>query len=85
MKKFNINDPIYIQITDEGWKHLKQTVNEEYINNTIIPRKIVINDENWYKLTCWNVFDLFPPNFGGPTLFNANIMFENNHLKEIVS
>lgn len=25
MKKFNINEYMYIQITDEGWKHLEKT------------------------------------------------------------
>jgi len=30
MKKFNINDYMYIQITEEGRKHLKKTVGDEY-------------------------------------------------------
>ena len=32
MKKFNLNDYMYIQITEEGWRHLEKTVGIEYIN-----------------------------------------------------
>ena len=35
MKKFNINDHIYIQITEHGWKHLKKTVGDDYIKHCI--------------------------------------------------
>lgn len=35
MKKFNVNDYMYIQITEDGWKHLEKTVGIDYINACI--------------------------------------------------
>ena len=83
MKKFNVNDDMYIQITDKGWKHLKETVGEEYINACIKTPAYEkeINGEIWYRLQCWNVFDLLPSNFGGQPLFNTNVMFDDEALK----
>ena len=85
MKKFNINEYMYIQITEEGWIHLRKTVGEEYITHCIeAPSyKKVINGEIWHRLQCWNVFNLFPSNFGGQPLFKTNVMFEVKALKAI--
>jgi hypothetical protein len=83
MKKFNLNDYMYIQITDEGWKHLEKKVGIDYINACIkTPHYThVINGETWYRLQCWNCFDLMPPDFGGRALFNTNVMFDDEALK----
>lgn len=81
MKKFNINDDIYIQITEYGWEHLKKTVGDDYIKHCIESRKIKIKSETWYKLQCHNVFDLFPINYFGKLYFNTNIMIDDNDLK----
>lgn len=80
MKKFNINHYFYIQITEEGWDHLRKTVSEDYIEHCIEIRKVIIDDETWYKLQCHNVFDLFPMNFGSRALFNTNIMIDDSDL-----
>lgn len=64
----NINEYMYIQITDQGWQHLKATVGQEYIKNFIETRKVIINNEGWYKLQCKDVVDLLPANYWGPIL-----------------
>ena len=83
MKKFNLNDYMYIHITDEGWNHLEKTVGIDYINACIkTPHYThVINGETWYRLQCWRCFDLMPPDFGGRALFNTNVMFDDEALK----
>ena len=84
MKKYNINEYIYIQITESGWKHLEKTVGEEYIKHCIKAPSYekLIEGETWYRLQCWGVFDLFPSNFGGQPLFNTNVMFDDEALKK---
>lgn len=80
MKKFNINEYIYIQITDSGWKHLKKTVGDEYIKHCITPYKKIINGETWYHLQCHDVFSLLPCVMGSATLFETTVMFDDNTL-----
>ena len=58
MKKFNINNYMYIQINENGWEHLKKSVGEDYIKHCIEPYKTNIEDKVWYKLQCHQVFDL---------------------------
>ena len=79
MKKFNINDYIYIQITEKGWQHLKKTVEQDYIDACIIPQKVEIYGEIWYRLQTHNIFDLFEGNtlFG---FFLPNVMFDDKAL-----
>ncbi len=79
MKKFNINDYMYIQITEKGWDHLKKTVGEDYIKHCItsVYYKREIDGEIWYRLQCHEVFDLMPINVGVQPLFNTNVMFDN--------
>lgn len=83
MKKFNINDRMYIQITDEGWVHLKNTVGDAYINACIKTPAYEkeINGEIWYRLQCWDVFGLLPINFGGKSFFKPNVMFDSESIK----
>ena len=82
MKKFNINHNICIQITDEGWKHLKKTVGDDYIKHCIEPYKTEIENETWYKLQAHQVFDLLPINFGGRPTYNTNVLIDENDLIE---
>ena len=42
MKKFNINDYMYIQINENGWEHLKKTVGGDYIKHCIESRKVEV-------------------------------------------
>lgn len=83
MKNFNINHYIFIQITEDGWKHLKETVGDEYIKHCITPSKEVINNEEWYKLQAHQVFDLLPVGMGSKLLYNTNILINDIHLTEI--
>lgn len=73
---FNINGYMYIQITEKGFEHLQNTVGDEYIKNCIENRKIDVGGETWYKLQCWDVFDLFPCGNGFDLLFKTNVMFD---------
>jgi len=82
MKKFNINDNIYIQITDEGWKHLEKTVGDDYIKHCIKPYKTVMGNEIWYKLQTHSVMNLLPITFGTNPPYNPNVLFEENDLIE---
>ena len=81
MLKYNINDHMYVQITDEGWLHLLKTVGKEYIDNCIKPYEVEISGEVWHKLQCWSVFDLMPPVFGGKNLFMPGVMIESEGIK----
>ncbi len=83
MKKFNINDEIYIQITEPGWRHLQEAVGPDYIENCIKTpgREVTINNETWYKLQCCQVMEILPINFGGQPLFNTNILIDDKNLK----
>ena len=82
MKKFNLNDYIYIQITELGWKHLKETVGDDYIKHCINkePYKKNIDGETWYRLQAHSVFNLLPIVYGGQMYFNSNVMFDDEHL-----
>lgn len=85
MKKFNINQYVYIQITEHGWKHLQKTVGRSYIDACIEINKKEINGEVWYKLQCHQAFELLPIDFGGKTLFNTNIMFDSESLSDALA
>ena len=80
MKKFNINEYMYIQITEDGWKYLRETVGESYIEACVESRKKEIDSEIWYKLLCHNVFELFPMRLGSRPYFNTNVMFDEKAL-----
>lgn len=80
MKKFNINHYMYIQITDTGWQHLKQTVGDDYIKHCIEPYKTIIDGETWHKLQAHEVFELLPINSGGNLTYKTNVMFDDNDL-----
>ena len=80
MKKFNINNYMYIQITNTGWQHLKQTVGDDYIKYCIEPYKTDVDGETWYKLQAHEVFDLLPINLSGQVNYNTNVMFDDKDL-----
>ncbi len=50
MKKFNVNEYIYIQITNDGWRYLQRTVGDDYIKHCIITNEKTIDGETWYRL-----------------------------------
>lgn len=85
MKKFNINDTIYIQITEGGWKHLNKTVGKDYIVHCIKPYETIINGEIYYKLQLHAVFDLLTAHRGRELLFNTNILIDEKNLTDIIS
>lgn len=83
MLKYNINDYMYIQITDKGFEHLKSTVGEDYIIHCIEGYKQIINGEIWYKLQMHHVFELFPINIAYSPYFKTNILFEDSSFQAI--
>jgi len=84
MKKFNINDYMYIQITEQGWEHLRKIVGDDYIKHCIETKyyKKEIDGKIWYRLQCHNIFNLMPIRNGGQLLFNTNVMFDEEALKK---
>lgn len=83
MKKFNINNTMYVQITAEGFKYLRDTVGDDYIKSCVETYKKEINGEIWYELQCWAAFDIMPPNFGGRMKFLSNVMFRDKDIIDI--
>ena len=83
MKKFNINDYMYIQITEKGWKHLESTVGSDYIRHCInaVGYRKEIEGQIWHRLQAHCVFDLLPMGTGFDLLYNPNIMFDEISLK----
>lgn len=77
MKKFNINNYVHIQITDYGWEHLYDTLTEGYIQHSIAPYKVVIDDVTWYKLQMHQVFELLPPLMGDRLMFENTILIDD--------
>jgi ABC-type multidrug transport system permease subunit len=86
MKRFNINSYMYVQITEQGWKHLEDTVGDDYIKNCITSGnyKVWINGEYWYRLQCHAVFELMPVRFGSKPLFKSNVLFDDDALELFV-
>lgn len=81
LKKFNINDYIYIQITEKGWAHLEVTVGNDYIKHCIESYKQIIDGETWYRLQAHQVFELLPITGNNKILYFTNIMIDNKSLK----
>jgi hypothetical protein len=81
MKKFNLNDKMYIKIKDKGWEHLKNTKRIDYINVVIGRSAVVIEDELWYELQGHEVFNLFGGSLFQNELIGIDIMFNNEDLK----
>ena len=71
---------ICIQINENGWRHLKETVGDDYIKQRIETKKVQIENETWYKLQCYVVFEMLSVNFGGEPMFNTNVMFDSESL-----
>lgn len=71
---------IYIKILPKGWEYLNTEYGQEMVE-TIKSRKIIINGEEYYGMFCYNLFDMFPSIMECDTLFEPNILFNNNDLK----
>lgn len=78
MKTFNLNDYLFVQITEYGWERLKETVGDSYIENCIKQYETIIDGDIWYKMQGHHMITLF-----GDMLFCAshspikpNIKFE---------
>jgi hypothetical protein len=77
MITFNLNNYIYVEITDIGWKHLQDTVRPEYIEHCIDPYKRIIDEKVYYKLQAHRVMQLFGNGFQGSVgPINSNILVE---------
>lgn len=84
MKKFNINDRIYVQITEYGWEYLRYTVGDEYIKNCIDNSNYrhIINGEIWHQLQMHEVFDLLPIVDSHKLLIETTILFDVSELED---
>lgn len=85
MKKFNINDFMYIQITDAGWKHLKETVGDLYIKHCIKAPAYekTIDGEVWYRLQMHEVTNILHGSSGFNVLYKPSVMFDEEALSNI--
>jgi len=61
MKEFNLNNYILVEITEYGWKCLKESLSdsEGYIKHCILPYQQVIDGKDYYKLQAHQVIKLF--------------------------
>ena len=82
MKKFNLNSEIYIQITQKGWRHLKNTVGEDYTKFVIDTKsnKKIIDGKVWHKLQAHVAFNCLPVTDNCNILFSTNIMIDEKSL-----
>lgn len=81
MKTFNINEYIYIQITQAGWEYLKGTIGQRFINACIDTEhyRREVDGEVWYRLQAHQVFELLPIKYN--ILYGTTIMIEDEFLK----
>lgn len=84
MKKYNINQNMYIQITERGWKHLDETVGKDYVTHCILPHWVSMGDKHYYRLQCHEVMWLFGDALKvGHTLFMPEVLFEDKDIKAL--
>lgn len=90
-RTFNLNDYVYVQITQYGFeellKHEKEINNIGFTEHCVISRKEVIDGEDWYKLQAHSIPDWFGRMIWAtnPAPLKANIMFDDaeyDQLKE---
>ena len=74
---------MYIQISDDGWEHLRKTVGDDYIKHCILSHEKKIDGEKWYQLQCHSVFSLFPITYGYPSIINTNVLFDDNVFENV--
>ena len=84
-RKFNINNYIYIQITELGWKHLQKTVGEDYIKHCIKtePYEVIVNGETWYRFQAHHVMRILHGGSGFNLLYNPTVMFDESELQTL--
>ena len=83
MKKFNINNIMYLRILPPGWNYIKREYGGEYVEQCIKPNKVMINDKEYYAMQCWDVFNTLPASLGFDMLFEPNILFADSDLKNV--
>ena len=83
MKKFNINDTMYIHILPAGLNYLKREYGSEYVDKRIKPKKVMINGKEYYAMQCWDVFNTLPASLGFDMLFEPNVLFADSNLENI--
>lgn len=83
MKKFNINNTMYIHILPKGWEHLYHKYGYEYVEKCIKPLKAMIGDKEYYAMQCWDVFITLPACVGMDTLFEPDVLFKDSELENV--
>ena len=83
MKKFNINNTMYIHILPKGWEYLYKKYGYEYVEKCVKPLKAIIGDKEYYYMQCWDAFNTLPPCVGMDNLFEPDVLFNDNELDNI--
>ena len=83
MKKFNINNIMYIHILPTGLNYLKREYGNEYVEKCIKPNKVMINNKKYYAMQCWDVFNILPASLGFDMLFEPNVLFADSDLENV--
>lgn len=81
MKKFNINDTMYVCILPKGWEHLNKKYGTKYVEEHIKPRKIMINNKAYYAMQCHDVISTFPVVIGCHLFYETEVLFKDNDLQ----
>lgn len=79
MINFNINDFVYFQITEDGWKYLRTRPLYDFLMDYITRNKVQIDmkdNEDWYGLQCYELFSIFPIKLGSNFLIKPNMLLD---------
>ncbi len=86
---FNINDNIYVKLTDKGFSHWQATYNEPYTGKFANNAQELefftkrADKDGYVKFQMWEFMRYFGDtiHFGNPILFNTNILFDKKDFK----
>lgn len=79
LTKFNLNNYIFVQITQYGKEWLIDNSGMDFWENVIESRKVIIDGEEWYELQAHNIPDYFGAAVWAfsPAPIKSNILVSN--------
>lgn len=84
MKQYNINEYIYIHITERGWEYLNNIWGSDHVKKYIEPYNKVINGKVYHQMQCHVAFNDLPTRENGKgVLFEPTIFIDDSNLKEV--